>query len=372
MQLYVVGGAVRDALLGLPASDRDWVAVGATPQALLDQGFKPVGKDFPVFLHPQTGEEVALARTERKTAPGYHGFVFHAAPGVTIEDDLRRRDLTINAIAQAEDGALIDPFGGQADLKARVLRHVSPAFVEDPVRLLRLARFAARFVDFSIAPETMALLRTMVDAGEIDALVPERAWQELSRGLLATQPSRMLEVLQTTGAWPRLLPPLKGRDIARAGRLLDTLAARPEPTGAAKTAAAWAVLLLASGAGAEDALAASQRLKVPSDCRDLALLLVREAPLLLRSPALAAREAVGLFQRCDAFRRPDRFVALLDAADIGLELDTAHLRRQFDAALAVDAGLVVAQAQRQGLAGQALANALLEARVLAVDAVGVR
>ncbi len=197
---------MRDALLGLSAADRDWVVVGATPQQLLHLGYKPVGKDFPVFLHPTTGEEVALARTERKVAPGYHGFTFHAAPEVTLEEDLARRDLTINAMARAQDGTLIDPFGGQADLRARVLRHVSAAFVEDPVRLLRLARLAARFADFSIAPETMALLRQMVAAGEVDALVPERAWQELSRGLMTSRPSRMLEVLHECGALDRLWP----------------------------------------------------------------------------------------------------------------------------------------------------------------------
>ena len=198
-RLYVVGGAVRDALLGLAAADRDWVAVGARPDELLAQGFRAVGKDFPVFIHPITGEEVALARTERKTAPGYHGFAFHAAPDVTLEQDLARRDLTINAIAQAEDGTLIDPFDGQRDLHARVLRHVSDAFVEDPVRLLRLARLAARFVDFSVAPETMTLLRQMVDAGEVDALVPERVWQELARGLMSAQPSRMFTLLRDCG-----------------------------------------------------------------------------------------------------------------------------------------------------------------------------
>jgi len=205
-QFYVVGGAVRDDLLGLPQSDRDWVVVGATPQQLLDLGYRPVGKDFPVFLHPDTHEEVALARTERKTGPGYKGFSFHAAPDVTLEEDLARRDLTVNAIAQAEDGTLIDPFGGQADLQARVLRHVSAAFVEDPVRLLRLARLAARFPDFTVAPETMALLRQMVADGEVDALVPERVWQELSRGLMAPKPSRMVEVLQECGALARLMP----------------------------------------------------------------------------------------------------------------------------------------------------------------------
>ena len=192
MKLYVVGGAVRDRLLGLPAADRDWVAVGATPEQLVAAGYRPVGQDFPVFLHPVTHEEVALARTERKVGRGYHGFTFHAAPGVTLEEDLARRDLTINAMAEAEDGTLVDPFGGRADLAAGVLRHVSPAFAEDPVRLLRLARLAARFPHFTVAPETAALLAELVRSGEVDALVPERVWQELSRGLLAQQPSRCL------------------------------------------------------------------------------------------------------------------------------------------------------------------------------------
>ncbi|MGC9185765.1 MAG: multifunctional CCA addition/repair protein, partial [Thiomonas sp.] len=205
---YIVGGAVRDALLGRLAGDRDWVVVGATPQDMVDAGFIPVGRDFPVFLHPQTHEEYALARTERKTAPGYHGFAVHAAPDVTLEDDLLRRDLTINAMAQAEDGTLIDPYGGQRDLQARVLRHVSPAFAEDPVRILRLARFAARFADFSVAAETLELMRRMVQAGEVDALVPERVWQELARGLMEDHPQRMFAVLRDCGALARLLPEL--------------------------------------------------------------------------------------------------------------------------------------------------------------------
>ena len=209
MKLWMVGGAVRDGLLGLPVIDRDWVVVGETPERMLAAGFTPVGKDFPVFLHPQTKEEVALARTERKTAPGYHGFQVHADPGVTLEDDLMRRDLTINAMAQDEAGRITDPHGGQRDLQAKLLRHVSPAFAEDPVRILRLARFAARFTDFTVAPETEALMRRMVDAGEVDALVSERVWQELSRGLMEAKPSRMFEVLRSCGALARLLPDRK-------------------------------------------------------------------------------------------------------------------------------------------------------------------
>jgi tRNA nucleotidyltransferase (CCA-adding enzyme) len=206
MQVYRVGGAVRDRLLGVAVNDHDWVVVGATPEQMLAAGYTPVGRDFPVFLHPQTKDEYALARTERKSAPGYHGFVVHADPAVTLEDDLRRRDLTINAIAQDEHGALIDPYDGRRDLEDKVLRHVSEAFAEDPVRILRLARFAARFHDFTVAPETMALVREMAEAGEVDALVPERVWQELATGLMEPKPSRMLQVLREGGALARLLP----------------------------------------------------------------------------------------------------------------------------------------------------------------------
>ena len=208
MRTYVVGGAVRDALLGLPVKDHDHVVVGATPEEMVSKGYRPVGKDFPVFLHPETQEEYALARTERKTAPGYKGFVFHTSPDVTLEDDLVRRDLTINAIARAEDGTLTDPYGGQRDIEQRIFRHVSDAFAEDPVRILRVARFAARFSDFRVAPETNALMQRMVAEGEVDALVPERVWQELSRGLMEHKPSRMFEVLRDCGALARILPEL--------------------------------------------------------------------------------------------------------------------------------------------------------------------
>src|SRR5665647_1752255 len=221
MQIYMVGGAVRDALLGLPVQDHDWVVVGATPEELVAQGYLPVGKDFPVSLHPQTRQEYALARTERNSAPGYRGFVVHAKPDVTLEQDLARRDLTINSIAaqassiransefEPDLSALIDPYGGQQDLQDKVLRHVTEAFREDPVRILRLARFAARFSDFSVAPETRALMQEMVASGEVDALVPERVWQELARGLMEGKPSRMFEVLRDCGAQQKLLPEIK-------------------------------------------------------------------------------------------------------------------------------------------------------------------
>ena len=207
-KIYVVGGAVRDALMGLPVKDRDYVVVGATPEQMKAAGFIPVGKDFPVFLHPKTREEYALARTERKTGLGYKGFEVHASPEVTLEDDLARRDLTINAMALDEQGCLIDPYGGKSDLEHKVLRHVTQAFCEDPVRILRLARFAARLNDFQIATETLALCRHMVDLGEVDALVPERVWQELERGLQTRHPARMAQVLVDCGAWPRLWPEL--------------------------------------------------------------------------------------------------------------------------------------------------------------------
>src|SRR5881392_3964372 len=233
MKTYRVGGSVRDELLGLAVQDHDYVVVGADPEEMVRRGFKPVGADFPVFLHPETHEEYALARTERKTGPGYKGFTFHASPEVTLEDDLRRRDLTINAMARSEDGTLVDPHGGERDLRAGMLRHVSDAFAEDPVRILRVARFAARF-GFAIAPETLALMRRMVEGGEADALVPERVWQELARGLMEKSPSRMIAVLRECGALARVLPELD-RSFAhpdapdQLARRLDCAASRGHP-----------------------------------------------------------------------------------------------------------------------------------------------
>lgn len=340
MRTYVVGGAVRDALLGLPVKDRDWVVVGATPDEMLARGFRPVGKDFPVFLHPQTQEEHALARTERKTGRGYAGFAFHTAPDVTLEEDLARRDLTINAIARDADGTLIDPYGGVADLHARVFRHVSPAFAEDPVRILRVARFAARFADFSVAPETVALMRAMVDNGEVDHLVAERVWQEFARGLMEAHPARMIRVLRDCGALARLLPEL------------DRLFGVPQPaqhhpeidTGehvlmVVEQAAArahslpvrWAALLHDLGKGetpaailphhyghearsADLARQVSGRLKAPVDCRDLAVMVAREHGILAQAAVLRADTMVKVLERCDALRRPERFALMLEAA----------------------------------------------------------
>ncbi len=327
LEVYIVGGAVRDALLGQPAGDRDWVVVGASPEIMAARGFTPVGGDFPVFLHPRTHEEYALARTERKSGRGYRGFVFHAGPDVTLEDDLRRRDLTVNAIARASDGALIDPLGGVADVRARVLRHTGPAFVEDPVRLLRLARFAARFHDFSIAPETLDLCRALVRGGEVDALVPERVWQEFAKGLMTGHPGRMLDVLAACGALERVAPGLAWDGEVRAG--LHAAAER-----GLDLAQRYALLCRASGPGLQDAL------RAPSACRDLARLL----PVVLQGlegGAGGAEAWLGLLESCDAWRRPDRCRALLEAAScVRGDVDLSAWARRIEAVRAIDAGAV--------------------------------
>ena len=339
MQTYLVGGAVRDELLGRPNADRDYVVVGATPEAMLAAGYRPVGKDFPVFLHPRTNEEYALARTERKTGRGYHGFAFHAAPDVTLEEDLARRDLTINAMARADDGSLVDPFCGRQDLSAKILRHVGPAFAEDPVRILRLARFAARFHDFSIAPETMALMRRMVAEGEADHLVAERVWQELAKGLSETKPSRMFEVLRECGALARLIPEidklfgipqradyhpeidagihtLMVLDQSALGNFPLTVrfAALTHDLGKAETPAD----ILPRHIGHEERSvrlteALCARLRVPNDCRDLALMTARFHGHVHRADMLRAATIVDLFTNTDAIRRPERFQQFLDA-----------------------------------------------------------
>ncbi|WP_428826251.1 multifunctional CCA addition/repair protein [Azonexus sp. IMCC34842] len=339
MQIYVVGGAVRDELLGRPNADRDYVVVGATPKTMLAQGFRPVGKDFPVFLHPQSHEEYALARTERKSGHGYHGFTFHAAPDVTLEEDLARRDLTINAMARAADGTLIDPYSGQRDLQARILRHVGPAFAEDPVRILRIARFAARFNEFSVAPETMALMRDMVASGEVDHLVAERVWQELAKGLMEVQPSRMFAVLRDCGALARLLPEVDALfgvpqrpdyhpeidtgihtmmvidQSAHYGlTLTGRFAALTHDLGKALTPAD--VLPRHIGHEEHSYRLTEQlclRLRVPNDCRDLALLMARYHGNIHRAVELKASTIVGLLEKTDALRRPDRFRQLLEA-----------------------------------------------------------
>ncbi|HYS14654.1 MAG TPA: multifunctional CCA addition/repair protein [Burkholderiaceae bacterium] len=408
MKAYVVGGSVRDQLLGRSHGDRDWVVVGATPDELIAAGFRPVGKDFPVFLHPQTHEEYALARTERKTAPGYHGFVFHAAPEVTLEQDLARRDLTINAMALDETGALIDPFGGKRDLDARVLRHVSPAFAEDPVRILRLARFAARFGEFSVAPETMQLMQLMVTAGEVDALVAERVWQELARGLMEQHPSRLFDVLRECGALARVLP-----ELDRLWGVPQAADVHPEvDTGvhlllvvdaAARMNAAlparWAAVLHDLGKGTtppsdwprhpgheersvELARNVNERLRVPVDCRDASLLAAREHGNVHHALELDAGGLVQLLDRCDAWRR----TALLDHVLVASEADsrgrlgfaeTAYPQRDrvlraLEVARAVDTGAIAQRVTRAtGKADERIAAAVHDARVAAVRAAGI-
>jgi len=404
MQRYLVGGAVRDALLGRAIDDRDWVLVGANVDELVAAGYIAVGQDFPVFLHPQTREEHALARTERKTAPGYRGFHFHADPNVTLEEDLARRDLTINAIAQDEAGALIDPYGGQRDLTAKVLRHVSPAFAEDPVRILRLARFAARFAEFSVAAETGALMRQMVEHGEVDALVPERVWQELARGLMEARPSRMFEVLRECGALARLLP-----EVDRLWGVPQRADYHPEiDTGvhlmmvldmAARLNASLPVRFacvghdLGKGTTSPEALPrhlgheqrsvdlvrkVCERLRVPVACRELAEVVAREHGNVHRSAEFGAAALVRLLERCDAMRRPERFDELLLACQcdargrLGLSESAypqrARLARALALVLAVDTAVVAAQASARGLSGPALGDAIHTARTHAVAA----
>lgn len=364
VKVYTVGGAVRDRMLGLEVEDRDYVVVGATPEDMLARGFKPVGKDFPVFLHPETHEEYALARTERKSAPGYKGFVFHADPDVTLEQDLRRRDLTINAMALSEDGELVDPWGGRADLERRWLRHVSPAFAEDPVRILRLARFAARFPAFEVAPDTVELCRRMVVQGEVDALVAERVWQELSRGLVARAPQRMFEVLQACGAFDRLLPELAGREggIEALARLDDT-----DPL-----SVRWACLWPPAPPQAErQAVAVATRLRLPNDCRELSVLVLREYGAVL---ALSARDAgaqLALIERSDGLRRPERFAELLRvvricAGDVAAD-PSGCLLRALAVARAVDAGAIARDAPMRSEIPKRVRAARLVAIERAID-----
>ena len=414
MQIYLVGGAVRDMLLGLPVQDHDWVVVGSTPEELVAQGFLPVGKDFPVFLHPKTKEEYALARTERKTARGYHGFEVHAAPDVTLEQDLARRDLTINSIAacagidwsiaqfDAELQALIDPFGGQQDIQAKVLRHVTDAFREDPVRILRVARFAARFADFSVATETMQLMQDMVTHGEADALVAERVWQELSRGLMEAAPSRMFGVLRDCGALERLLP-----EVNRLWGVPQRAEYHPEvDTGvhlmmvldmAARLSAPlpvrFACLMhdLGKGTTPADVLpkhighelrsaklskTVCERLRVPVECRELADVVAMEHGNIHRSAEFGAAALVRLLERCDAFRKPQRFADVLLACEcdargrLGLH-DSAYPQRQrladvLKVAQSVVTSVIAEAAQAEGLDGKKIGERVHAARVAAV------
>jgi tRNA nucleotidyltransferase (CCA-adding enzyme) len=366
LKIYCVGGAVRDELLGLAVKDRDYVVVGATPEEMTRQGYKPVGRDFPVFLHPETHEEYALARTERKTARGYHGFEFHTAPDVTLEQDLARRDLTINAIARDDDGSILDPYHGASDLKAGVLRHVSPAFKEDPVRILRVARFVARF-GFRIAPETQKLMRHMVEDGEADALVSERVWQELARGLMEKRPSRMFEVLRECGALARVAPEVDAlwddADTAAAAMgALDTVA-----EGGATLPARFATLTRLLEPLAVESVAT--RLKVPTDCRDLALLAARHANAIADAAELDAPALLELFNAVDLWRRPERLSELVSAALAG-EPDAAtaraNLQRARDAVLAVNAGAIAKTARNPGEIQQRIAAERLTAIARAI------
>lgn len=402
MQRYIVGGAVRDRLLGRPVQDHDWVVVGSSPGEMEAAGFIPVGRDFPVFLHPETREEHALARTERKTAKGYHGFAFQADPGVTLEQDLERRDLTVNAMAETEAGELVDPYGGLRDLKARVFRHVSGAFGEDPVRILRLARFMARFTDFTVASDTMRLMRGMVEDGEVDALVPERVWQEISRGLMEERPSRMFELLRECGALARLLP-----ELDRLWGVPQTAVHHPEvDTGVhvmmvldmsarleanLQTRFACLVHDLGKGTTPADVLprhigheersvrladAVCQRLRVPADCRELALLDAREHSNIHRSMDLRAPALWRLLVRCDALRRPARFADLLLACECDARGRLGHedqpypqrsrLLRALELASSVDSAQVSADAMARGLKGPAVGDFIAKARIAAL------
>lgn len=391
---------MRDKLLGLPVQDHDWLVVGCTPEEMVAQGFKPVGSDFPVFLHPETHEEYALARTERKVSQGYKGFTIYSSPDVTLEQDLLRRDFTINAIAQEENGKLIDPFGGQADLKAGVLRHVSDAFAEDPVRILRAARFMARF-NFTIAPETLALMRAMVDNGEVDALVSERVWQELARGLMEQHPSRFFTTLRECGALKRILPEVNGLfgvpqpahyhpeidcgvhtmmvidDTANHNHSLDVrFAALTHDLGKATTP----IEILPRHIGHEARSVGllkimSERLRVPADCRDLALLVARYHGDIHRVRELRADTIVKLFDSCDLWRKPERFEHILQACEADAHGRTGHendfypqapyLLKCAQAARAVNTGEIAKACPDKNL----IADKVRESRIVAVESI---
>jgi tRNA nucleotidyltransferase (CCA-adding enzyme) len=406
MQVYLVGGAVRDRLLGRAVGERDWVVVGATPAELTDQGYMPVGKDFPVFLHPQSKEEYALARQERKVAPGYHGFTTVFSPDVTLEEDLKRRDLTINAMAEDAAGDIVDPYGGQRDLEARLLRHVSAAFIEDPVRVLRVARFAARFADagFRIAPETEALMRHMTASGEIAALTPERVWRETARALLEPNPEVFFAILLKCGALAVLMPELAALDgvpqPAKWHPEVDTfvhvmLAVSMAAQYGAALPVRYAVLLHDLGKaltpkeqwpthhrheerGSAPIEALSQRLRAPNECRELALLTSRHHTLVHRALELRAVTVMKLLTETDAFRRPERFAELLLACECDARGRTGlqsrpypqadYLRQVLAAAMAVKLG----PADRQGLDGLQIGLALHDRRLAAVAALRER
>jgi len=412
MGVFVVGGAVRDALMGQRVNDRDWVVVGSTPEAMSAQGYVPVGKDFPVFLHPQTREEYALARTERKTARGYKGFAVQAAPDVTLEEDLARRDLTVNAMAVPEalahqapstwTGQIVDPYGGLSDLQSKVLRHVTKAFAEDPVRILRLARFAARFADFSVAGDTMALMRQMVEDGEVDHLVPERVWQELAKGLMAAKPSRMFEVLRECGALKVLLPELDRLwgvpqrpeyhpeiDTGVHMMLVMDMAARLNMPLSVRVACLMHDL--GKGTTPADVLPrhighegrsvkllqkVCERLRVPTDCKELAEVVAREHGNIHRSAELGPEALMRLLDRCDAIRQPERFARVLQACEcdargrLGFEEaaypQAERLLKAQQAALSVETAPIAQAAAAQGLQGPQIGEQIAKVRVQAI------
>lgn len=394
---YLVGGAVRDQLLGIPWHEHDWVVVGATPEQLVAAGFRPVGQDFPVFLHPQTGEEYALARTERKSGRGYGGFTFHATPDITLEQDLLRRDLTINAMAMADDGTLVDPYGGQQDLQDRLLRHVSPAFAEDPLRVLRVARFAARYapLGFRVADETMQLMRELAESGELQALTAERSWKEISRALMETRPDVFIRVLRDCGALVELLPEvdcLFGVPQPEAHHPeVDTgehvlLVLRTAANMALPLPARWACLLHDLGKGRTPerfwpkhhghetkglaaVKAVNQRCKAPRDCQELALLTCEFHTHCHRALELKPSTLLKLFKAFDIYRRPERFEQFLGACEAdargrtGLEQraypQPDFLRRATEAARSAD----VQPLLEQGLKGAELGAALEQERL---------
>ena len=412
MQVFVVGGAVRDALMGLPVNDRDWVVVGSTPEAMSAQGFLPVGKDFPVFLHPKSREEYALARTERKTARGYKGFAVQADPDVTLEEDLARRDLTVNAMAVPEAMAhalpsewadqIVDPYGGERDLETKVLRHVTEAFAEDPVRILRVARFAARFADFSVADETMALMHQMVEEGEVDHLVPERVWQELAKGLMSERPSRMFEVLRACGALRVLLPELDRLwgvpqraeyhpevDTGAHMMLVMDMAARLNTPLAVRVACLMHDLgkgttpadVLPRHIGHEGSSVkllqkVCERLRVPTEGKELAEVVAREHGNIHRSAELGPEALMRLLERCDAIRQAERFALVLQACEcdargrLGFEeaayTQAGRLLKAQHAALSVETAPIAQVAATQGLKGPQIGLQIAQARIQAI------
>ncbi len=401
MDIYLVGGAVRDKLLGRTVTERDYVVVGATPAQMLDQGYRQVGKDFPVFLHPETHDEYALARTERKTAPGYHGFEVHADPSVTLKDDLLRRDLTINALAEDSDGRIVDYYGGQADLEARVLRHVSPAFAEDPVRILRVARFAARYaaLGFGVAPETQALMSEMVRAGEADALVAERVWQELDKTLNEPRPARFFEVLRECGALERLFPEIDRLfgvpqradyhpEIDTGVHTLMVLDQAARLTTDKPTRFAALVHDLGKGTtspelwpshpdhearGLEPVAAMCERLRAPSAYKALGRITTAYHGHVHRAAELEAPALLEVLEACDAFRRPERFEHMLIACEAdsrgrsGFE-DTPYPQAdRFRSVLAAARGVDIEPLRRRALKGEAMASAI---RTLRLEAIG--